>query len=118
MLTAGFILRAFLSGVLVVVIAAIAKKSPGVGGMVAALPLTSLTAAMLLWQETGDADGVATFMSSTIGYVLLSLPMFLLTPLMLRGGCNFWLSLGAGIGLTFALYLAANFVGPRFGITL
>jgi hypothetical protein len=45
-------------------------------------------------------------------------PMFLLIPVMLRGGFAFWPALVAGCGLTFALYLLTAWVAGQFGVRL
>jgi len=53
---------------------------------------------------------------ATFWFVLPSLPMFLLIPLMLRSGAGFWASLVGGCLLTMALYAAMIALGPRLGI--
>lgn len=50
--------------------------------------------------------------------MLPSLPMFLLIPLLLRRGVDFWPALMLGCALTVALYLITAAVAPRFGVTL
>jgi len=55
---------------------------------------------------------------ATFWYVLPSLPMFLLIPLLLRQGIGFWLSLAAGCALTISLYLIMAFVGRRLGLPI
>ncbi len=57
-------------------------------------------------------------MEATFWYVLPSLPMFLLTPAMLRSGLGFWSSLVAGCVLTSVLYLITAWTLARFGIRL
>jgi hypothetical protein len=55
---------------------------------------------------------------ATFWYVLPSLPMFLLIPVMLRNGIGFWLSLAAGCLLTVSLYMIMTFVGRRMGLPI
>lgn len=112
------ILKAALSGVLIAVISEVAKRSPGVGALIASLPLVSVLGMMWLWRDTHDPDRMARHAGATFWYVLPSLPMFLLIPLMLRRGAPFWAALGAGCALTVALYLAMTWIGPRFGLRL
>ena len=50
--------------------------------------------------------------------LVASLPMFLMIPMLLRSGVNFWIALVAGCALTFALYLGMTAIGPRFGLRL
>jgi hypothetical protein len=47
---------------------------------------------------------MAAHTGATFWYVLPSLPMFLLIPVLLRHGTGFWGALIAGCGLTIALY--------------
>jgi len=73
---------------------------------------------MWLWQDTRDAERIASHAGATFWFVLPSLPMFLLIPALLRRGVGFWPCLMAGCGLTVALYLIMTWLGPRFGLKL
>lgn len=113
-----FIIRALLSGLIVAIIALIARKSPGLGGLIASIPLVSTLGMIWLWRDTGDPKLVADYVYSAFWYFLPSIPMFLLIPWMLRSGQSFWMSLSAGIALTFALYLLTIGIAARFGVRL
>lgn len=67
-----------------------------------------------LWNEKPDAENMAAHAGATFWYVLPSLPMFLLIPLLLRHGISFWPALMAGCGLTIGLYTVVAWLGPRF----
>ena len=110
------ILKALLSGVIIMAISEIGKRSPAFAALVASLPLVSVLGMMWLWGETGDRERLADHAQATFWYVLPSLPMFLILPLLLRGGTNFWLALGLSCVLTTILYLGMVSVLPRFGI--
>jgi hypothetical protein len=112
------ILKAALSGMLVMVISEIARRSPGLGGLIASLPLVSILAVIWLWRDTHDAERIAAHLESTFWFVLPSLPMFLAVPVMLRHGLGFAVSLGLGCALTIAFYAAAVWLLPRLGITI
>jgi len=111
-------IRALLSGFLVATIALIARKSPGLGGLIASIPLVSTLGMIWLWRDTGDPKLVADYVYSAFWYFLPSIPMFLLIPWMLRSGHGFWLTLSAGITLTFILYLLTIGIAARFGVRL
>src|SRR5579872_40271 len=100
-----FLTKAAISGLIIAIVSDVAKRSPAFGALVASLPLISVIAVIWLWRDTADATRVASQMEATFWYVLPSLPMFLLTPAMLRSGIGFWPSLVAGCLLTFILYL-------------
>ena len=112
------ILKAVLSGVLVMIVSEVARRSPGIGGLIASLPLISVLAIIWLWRDTADAERIAVQAESTFWYVLPSLPMFLVLPAMLRAGVGFWPSLAAGCVLTIALYFATTWALAKFGISL
>ena len=99
------LLKAAISGVLVALASEVARRHAGFGALIASLPLISVLGMIWLWRDTGDSARLADHAQATLWYVLPSLPMFLLIPLMLRAGHGFWISLAAGCLLTVTLYL-------------
>ena len=57
----------------------VAKRYPGVGALIASLPLVSVLGMIWLWHDKPDAENMAAHAGATFWYVLPSLPMFLLT---------------------------------------
>src|ERR1051325_1689477 len=112
------VLKALLSGVIIMAVSEIAKRSPAFGALVASLPLVSVLAIMWLWRDTGDTTRIANHAEATFWYVLPSLPMFLAFPHMLRHGVSFWVALGLACVLTIALYGLTVLVAARFGVKL
>jgi hypothetical protein len=110
--------KAALSGVIVALVSEIARRNPGAGGLLASLPLVSVLGMIWLWRDTGDPVRMADHAEATFWFVLPSLPMFLLIPLMLRNGIAFWPALLLGCGLTMLLYVLMAWLGPSFGIKL
>lgn len=112
------LVKALLSGAIIAAVSEIAKRSPGFGALVASLPLVSLLGMIWLWRDTGDPARMAAHAEATFWFVLPSLPMFLLIPIMLRQGIGFWVALAAGCVLTVLLYLTMTWLGPRVGLRL
>ena len=112
------LVKAAISALIIVAVSEIAKRSPAVGALVASLPLISVLGMIWLWRDTGDTTRLAAHAEATFWYVLPSLPMFLLIPLLLRSGVSFWISLAAGVILTVVLYLITAAALARFGIKL
>ena len=110
--------KSLISGVLIALASETAKRYPGVGALIASLPLVSVLGMIWLWRDKPDAKIMAAHSSATFWYVLPSLPMFLLIPELLRRGLPFWAALGLGCTLTVALYLAMTWAAPRFGLQL
>lgn len=111
-------IKAAISGVLIAVASTLARRYPGLGALVASLPLISVLGMVWLWKDQPDTQNMAAHATATFWYVLPSLPMFLLIPALLRHGAGFWTALAAGCALTIALYLAMTWLGPRFGLQL
>ena len=111
-------LKAAVSGALIAAASTLAKRYPGIGALVASLPLVSVLGMMWLWQEKPDVENMAVHAGATFWYVLPSLPMFLLIPALLRQGVGFWIALIAGCTLTIALYATMTWLGPRLGLRL
>lgn len=112
------VLKALISGVIVAAVSEVAKRYPGLGGLIASLPLISVLGMIWLWRETGDVGRMSDHALATFWFVLPSLPMFLLVAALLQRGCGFWPSLLAGCALTVALYAAMIWLLPRAGLRL
>src|ERR1700712_5390039 len=97
------ILKALISGVIIMVVSEIAKRSPAFGALIASLPLVSVLAIIWLWRDTGDTIRIASHAEATFWYVIPSLPILVL-PYMLRAGIAFWAALAASCILTILLY--------------
>ena len=112
------ILKAALSGIIVAIVSEVARRYPGWGALIVSLPLVSILGMMWLWRDTNDPVRMAAHAEATFWFVLPSLPMFLLIPIMLRHEWSFWPALAAGCVLTILLYLAMTWLGPKVGIRL
>ncbi len=110
--------KALLAGAMIAAISEIGRRLPATAAIVASLPLVSVLGMIFLWWAKPDAENMAVHSAATFWYVLPSLPMFLLIPVLLRHEVNFWLALAAGCALTVVLYLAMMNVGPRLGLRL
>ena len=113
------ILKAAVSGVLIAIISEVSRRYPGLGGLIASLPLISLMAILWLWRDTGgDAGQVATHARATLWYVVPSLPLFLVLPELLERGVNFWIAMAAVCVMTVGLYLVAMWLAGRMGLNI
>ena len=81
-------IKALVSGALIALASEVARRSPGWGGLIAALPLTSLIALGWLWRDTHDAARAADFMSGTALEGMAALPACVLIALLLRRGAG------------------------------
>lgn len=112
------LIKAALSGIIIAIVSEVAKRNPGFGALIASLPLVSLLGMIWLWHDKPDIENMAAHVEATFWFVLPSLPMFLLIPLLLRHGVSFWLALAVGCALTVMLYLLTTWIGPKVGLRL
>ncbi len=108
-------IKALISGVLIALASEIARRNPGIGGLIASLPLVSTLALVWLWRDTGDKGQVAELAIASSLYVIASLPAFVTIALMLRSGIAFIPTLLAGVAVGFAGYLSMNRIGEALG---
>jgi hypothetical protein len=112
------LIKALLSGAIVAAVSEIAKRWPGLGGLVASLPLVSVLGMIWLWRDTHDPDRMAAHVSGTLWFIAPSVPMFVLIPFLLKRGIAFWPALAWGCVLTMALYAIMIWAAPKFGVRL
>lgn len=82
------IVKAVVSALVIVAASELAKRSTGLGALIAALPLVSVLGMVWLWRDTQDSARLARHAGATFWYVLPSLPMFLLIPALLARGVS------------------------------
>lgn len=112
------LIKAALSGFIVAAVSEVARRYPGWGGLLASLPLTSLLAMIWVYRDTRDTEHVAALAGSTFWFVLPSLPMFLVLPMLLRSGMGFWVAIALSVIGTLALYALWFWGAPKLGIKL
>lgn len=111
------ITKYFLTAAVVVLVSEFAKRSDKLGGFIAALPLVTVLTLIWLYVENQPADKIAAHAWYTFWYVVPTLPMFLVFPVMLpRFG--FWLSLLSCIVITIISFGIFAITVRKFGIEL
>jgi hypothetical protein len=115
---AWLIIKAVISAIIIVIVSEVAKRQPGAGALIASLPLISVLGMIWLWRDTADPVRMAAHAEATFWYVLPSLPMFLLIPVLLRRGLDFWPALGIGCAMTMLLYLGMTALLRTRGVVL
>ncbi|MER2514204.1 MAG: DUF3147 family protein [Nitrosomonas ureae] len=113
-----YALKIIVSALLIVVISEIAKRSTGFAALVASLPLTSLLAFVWLHMEASPPERIVELSNQIFWLVIPSLLLFLLLPLLLKHGLNFWISLGLSVAATAGFYIALLPLLRRMGVSL
>lgn len=111
------ITKYLITAAVVVLVSELAKRSDKLGGLVAALPLVTFLTLIWLYVENQPTDKIANHAWYTFWYVIPTLPMFLVFPVLLpRFG--FWLSLMACVFITIGSFALFALAVRRYGIEL
>lgn len=110
------IVKAVVSGVLIALASEAAKKWPLWGAVMVSIPLTSLLTAMWIHIETADVEKNATFLRNVFWAHLPTLVFFILCPILLRAGVNFWVSVAVSLFVTAIVFYAYSVFIRQFGI--
>jgi len=111
------ITKYLLTAGVVVLVSEIAKRSDKLGGLVAALPLVTILALIWLYVENQPTAKIANHAWYTFWYVVPTLPMFLVFPVLLPR-LGFWPTLLACVILTLACFGIWALALRRVGIEL
>ena len=112
------IVKAALSGVIVLIVSEVAKRYPGWGGLIASLPLISILGIIWLWNDTGDTEPHRAPRRSDVlvrPALAADVPVF---PGLAALEHRLLARIGGSCLLTIALYAFMLWLLPRFGITL
>lgn len=113
-----YILKFFISALIIVLVSEIAKRSSGFAALIASLPLTSLLAIIRLHIDGSESTQIAEVYSQIFWLVLPSLVLFLVLPLLLKQGLGFWPSLALSATAITVCYLALLPYLRRLGVQL
>lgn len=116
-MNAMLVVKYAVTAAVVVLVSELAKRSDKIGALVASLPLVTLMVLVWLYLEKQPAAKIANHAYYTFWYVVPTLPMFLLFPLLLPR-LGFWGTLVASAALTLACFWIFALVMQRFGIDL
>jgi len=114
---AWIITKYLLTAGMVVFISEVAKRSDRLCGFIAALPLMTLLTLVWLYVENQPEEKIANHAYYTFWYVIPTLPMFLLFPLLLPK-LGFWLTMGACVVATVICFGLFALMMKGFGINL
>lgn len=102
---------------MVVLVSELAKTNDRLGGVIAALPLMTILTLLWLYFENQSNEKIANHAFYTFWYVIPTLPMFLLFPLLLHR-VGFWITLAASIVLTMVCFALFALLVRTIGVEL
>jgi hypothetical protein len=102
---------------IVVLVSELARRSDRLGALVAAMPLVTVLALVWLHLEQQSTQKIANHAWYTFWYVIPTLPMFLMFPLLLPR-LGFWSSLLISLFITLVCFMLFALLMRHFGIEL
>jgi hypothetical protein len=111
------ITKYLITAAIVVAVSELAKRSDRLGALLASLPLITLLTLIWLHVEKQPVEKIANHAWYTFWYVVPTLPMFLVFPL-LYSKLGFWPALAACALITLACFGLFALLVKRFGIDL
>ena len=112
------IIKLIISSGIIVIVSEIAKKNTLFGGLIASIPLISVLSMIWLYIDTKDIAKVKDLSTSILWMVIPSLTLFIMLPVLINYGVNFYLSLTISILITAIFYGLTIIVLTRYGIQL
>jgi hypothetical protein len=111
-----FIIKIFITALIVVLVAEIAKRSSLLAGLIVSIPLTSFLALVWLYWETKNIQKIINLSNSTLLMILPSCTFFIFLPILLKINISFPLSMFFSVLLTSLSYLIFIFFLNKVGI--
>jgi F0F1-type ATP synthase assembly protein I len=105
-----FTTKIIVSALIIAGVSELAKRLPSLGGLIAAMPLTTLLALIWLYAETGDYQLAQTFTRSVLFAIIPTIFFFIAALALFKRGVPFVLVLA----LSFVIYLGAALVHRHF----
>ena len=111
-----FLVKTFITAIVVVLVAEIAKRSSLLAGLIVSIPLTTFLAFIWLYWETKDTQKIIDLSNATLLMVIPSLFFFIFLPILLRSNISFVLSMSGSVLLTAACYFIFVYVLQKIGL--
>ena len=111
----SFILaKIFVTAAIIVLVSEIAKVNDRIGGLIAALPITTFLILFWLHYENTSVEKISNHISYTLLYVLPTLPMFLVFPYLINKFGFYWSIIISVLITTFFIFLV-HFLTKKYG---
>jgi len=105
-----YVLKIIISVIIIITVSEIAKRSSLLGGLIASLPLTSILAMVWLYVDTKNVKKVINLSESIFWLVMPSLILFIVFPILLKKGLNFYLSLAISSVIMIIFYSSILYI--------
>lgn len=111
------LVKVLVTACLIVAITEIAKIHDKLGGLLAAMPITTFLILFWLYFEDVSVSKISNHVSYTLLYLLPTIPMFLIFPFCLSK-FGFWITIFISILITFISTLAVHYFSKNFDLKI
>ena len=108
------VLKIIITALIIVIITEIAKFNDRIGGLIAALPITTFIIFFWLHFENNSVEKISNHASYTLLYVLPTLPMFIFFPYLIRK-FGFYFSIVISILITTFFIFLVHYWTKKYG---
>ena len=109
--------KILITSIIIVSITEIAKFNDKIGGLIAAMPLTTFLILFWMYYENMSENKISVHMSYTLLYLTATVPMFIIFPYCLNK-FGFWITIFISIVITLISTLIIHQISKNFDIKL
>jgi len=113
-----YLFKLIITALLIVLISEIAKRSSLLGALLAAIPLVSILAMTWMYVDTNSSSSAVEFSNRIVWLIAPSMTLFIVFPILIHKGVNFYFSMGIAIAMTVLAYYSVIFILRKFGVEL
>jgi len=110
-------LKILVTATIIVIVSEIAKVNDKIGGLIAAMPLTTFLILFWMYYENVSENKITAHINYTLLYLIATVPMFLIFPYCLNK-FGFWVTIFISIIVTLIFTLAVHQISKNFDIKL
>ena len=110
-------LKILVTATIIVIVSEIAKVNDKIGGLIAAMPLTTFLILFWMYYENVSENKITAHINYTLLYLIATVPMFLIFPYCLNK-FGFWVTIFISIILTLICTLVVHQISKNFDIKL
>ena len=111
------LIKIFVTASIIVIISEIAKVNDRIGGLIAAMPLTTFLILFWMYYENVSENKISVHITYTLLYLIATVPMFLIFPYCINK-FGFWITIFISIFTTLISALIVHHISKNFNIKL
>ena len=112
-----FFFKILVTAIIIVIVSEISKVNDKIGGLIAAMPLTTFLILFWMYYENVSENKMSAHINYTLIYLIATVPMFLIFPYCLNR-FGFWIAVSICIIITLISTLIIHQISKNFDIKL